>query len=255
MAVERSPPRSAHADRRSSWAGSFPPVSEHDAPADDRPNGRTPIDLATLEYRPPPRWAPLALLLWVGLVVLGYWATIVSPDWADDRPLDLMALHSRVRHLLAASAQDVDPFWYAVIGTIRLSLSFWASYLVGRAFGRQVLVWFGKYLGTTREQIRNLLAGFHHAEWVLVPFFVGSNLVAAVTGIARTPLKRLIPLVYLGIAGRLVLWWIVGRAAEDEVESVLDVIGRYQRPALIITAVLVVGVIMLNLRKGRNFEL
>lgn len=230
-------------------------MSEQDAAAGEPSPRPGRIDLAQLEYQPPPRWAPLALLLWVGLVGLGYWATIVSPDWADDRPLDLMALHSRVRHLLAASARDVDPFVYAVIGTIRLSLSYWASYLVGRAYGRQVLVWFGKYLGTSREQIHNLLAGFHKAEWVIVPFFVGSNLVAAVTGIARTPLKRLIPLVYLGIAGRLVLWWIIGRLAEDEVDSVLDFIGRYQRPALIVSAIAVVGVIVFNLRRGRNFEL
>lgn len=228
-------------------------MSEHEPAPEPAPAGR--IDLATLEYRPPPRWAPLALLLWVGLVVLGYWATIVSPDWADDRPLDLMALHSRVRHLLAASARDVDPLWFAVIGTIRMSLSFWASYLVGRAFGRQVLIWFGKYLGATREQIRNVISGFHRAEWVIVPFFVGSNLVAAITGIGRTPLRRLIPLVYLGIAVRLLFWWVVGRVAEDEVGDVLDFIGRYQRPALIITAIAVVGLVGLNVARGRKFEL
>ena len=51
------------------------------------------------------------------------------------------------------------------------------------------------------------------------------------------------------------LWWIIGRAAEDEVDSVLDFIGRYQRPALIVTAVAVVAVIGVNLRRGRNFEL
>lgn len=230
-------------------------MSEHDPAETPTVRRAGTVDLTQLEYQPPPRWAPLALLLWVSLVGLGYWATIVSPDWADDRPLDLMGLHSRVRHLLAASARDVDPFWYAVIGTIRLSLSYWASYLVGVAYGRQVLIWFGKYLGTSREQIHNLLHGFHTAEWVVVPFFVGSNLVAAITGIARTPLKRLIPLVYLGIAGRLVLWWIVGRAAEDQVGSVLDFIARYQRPALIVSAIAVVGVIGFNVRKGRDFEL
>jgi membrane protein DedA with SNARE-associated domain len=230
-------------------------VSEHESAPSGEPEARSGIDLATLEYRPPPRWAPLALMSWITLVVMGYWATIVSPDWADSRPLDLMALHSRVRHLVAASARDVDPLMYTVIGTIRLSLSFWVTYLVGRAFGRKVLLWFGKYLGSSREQIHNLLAGFHKAEWVIVPFFVGSNLVAAITGIARTPLRRLIPLVYLGIAGRLLLWWVIGRVAEDEVDSVLDFVGRYQRPALIVTAVLVVGAITFNVRRGRDFEL
>ena len=89
----------------------------------------------------------------------------------------------------------------------------------------------------------------------MVPFFTGSNIVAAITGITRTPLRRLVPLVTIGIVGRLVLWWWVAQVADDEVDAVLDFLDRYQTPALIVSIVLTVVVVGFNLRRGRDFQL
>jgi membrane protein DedA with SNARE-associated domain len=118
-----------------------------------------------------------------------------------------------------------------------------------------VLVWFGRFLGSSPQQITKILQMFHSAEWLVVPFFVGSNIIAAITGISRTSLRRLVPLVAIGIAARLALWWMVAKLAEEQVDAVLRFLDRYQRPALIVSIVLTVAAVGWNLRKGRDFEL
>ena len=127
--------------------------------------------------------------------------------------------------------------------------------LIGRAYGRTVLTWFGKYLGVRAEQIHKIMDMFHHAEWFVIPFFVGSNIVAAISGIARVSARRLAVLLSIGLVVRLVFWWIIARIADDQIDTVLDFLNKYQTPALIASVVLTVIVVGVNLRRGRNFEL
>ena len=54
---------------------------------------------------------------------------------------------------------------------------------------------------------------------------------------------------------RLVFWWIIARIADDQIDTVLDFLNKYQTPALIASVVLTVIVVGVNLRRGRNFEL
>jgi membrane protein DedA with SNARE-associated domain len=203
-----------------------------------------------------PAWAPLTLIAWVALVVAGYIGTAFSTDLVNERPVVLIALHARVRHLLLAAGGDITWWEYGLVGGLRLALAYAVCHLIGRAYGSDVLVWFGRYLGVTGAQIQNILQMFHKAEWFVLPFFVGSNVVAAITGISRTPLPRLVGLVTLGIVGRLVLYWLLARVFfESQVDSVLDFLATYQRPALIAMIALTVGAIGLNLYRGRKFEL
>jgi membrane protein DedA with SNARE-associated domain len=202
-----------------------------------------------------PAWAPIPLVAFVGLVACGWIGTAVAPRWVNTNPEGLLMLHARVRHLLLVAGSDISFPTYALIGGLRLAAAYVVCHLIGRAFGRDVLVWFGRYLGAKPAQIQSILQLFHRAEWFVVPFFTGSNIVAAITGIMRIPLRRLVPLVAIGIAGRVVLWWWVADVADDEVDAVLDFLDRYQTPALIASVVLTVVVIGLNLRRGRDFTL
>jgi hypothetical protein len=54
---------------------------------------------------------------------------------------------------------------------------------------------------------------------------------------------------------RVVFWWIIARIADDQVDSVLDFLAKYQRPALIASVVLTIVFVLFNLRRGRNFQL
>jgi len=113
----------------------------------------------------------------------------------------------------------------------------------------------GKYLGVRAEQIHKIMDMFHHAEWFVIPFFVGSNIVGAISGISRVPARRLAVLLSIGLVVRLVFWWIIARIADEQIDTVLDFLNKYQTPALIASVVLTVVFVGVNLRRGRNFEL
>jgi membrane protein DedA with SNARE-associated domain len=202
-----------------------------------------------------PWWARYTVVAWVALVACGYIAGAYYPRLDNEHPEALLALSARVRFLLLATGSDISFPAYAVVAGLRLALAYAVCHLIGRAFGRNVLVWFGRYLGVKPKQIQDMLQLFHRGEWFVVPFFTGSNLVAAITGITRTPLRRLVPLVTIGIVGRLVLWWWVAQVADDEVDAVIDFLDRYQMPALIASIVITVIVIAINLWRGRDFQL
>jgi membrane protein DedA with SNARE-associated domain len=205
--------------------------------------------------QPTPWWGPVAVVAWVVLVVLGYIGTAVAPRWANTNPEGLLMLHSRVRHLLLAAGGDISWWAYGVIGGLRLALAYLVCHLIGRAYGTQVLVWMGRFLGVRRDQMNQMIRMFHQSEWVVVPFFTGSNLVAAVTGITRTKVPRLVALVTVGIVLRLILWWVVAQVADDELDSVLDWLNRYQTPTLVVAIALTVLTVGVNLWRGRKFEL
>ena len=63
---------------------------------------------------------------------------------------------------------------------LRLALAFVVCHLIGRAYSERALVWFGKYLGYRREQMESLVNGFDKVDWFIVPWFAGSNIVAAI---------------------------------------------------------------------------
>jgi hypothetical protein len=62
-------------------------------------------------------------------------------------------------------------------------------------------------------------------------------------------------LLSIGLVVRLVFWWIIARIADDQIDTVLDFLNKYQTPALIASVVLTVVFVGFNLRRGRNFEL
>lgn len=202
-----------------------------------------------------PRWAPLTLVAFVSLVICGYVGTAVAPKWANDNPEGLLMLHARIRHLLLALGGDIGWFSYAVIGGLRLALAFVVCHLIGRAYGDDVLRWFGRYLGASAESMKSMMAVFDKADWIVVPWFVGSNIVAVITGIRKMRPRRLATLLTIGISARLAFYWWLAQMFDDELDSVLSFLDRYQRPALIGSVVLMALIVGLNLRRGRNFVL
>lgn len=204
------------------------------------------------EHRP--WWAPLTLASFVALVVCSNIGTAVSTKWANTNPEGLLALSSRVRHLLLVAGR-IEWWSYSGIAAARLAAAFVVCHLIGRAYGRTVLIWFGKYLGVKAEQIQGILQLFHRAEWFVIPFFVGSNLVAAISGISRVSARRLAVLIPIGLAVRLAFWWAIAKIADEQVDAVLDLLAKYQTPALIASVVLTVLAVGWNMRRGRDFTL
>ena len=99
------------------------------------------------------------------------------------------------------------------------------------------------------REARSQDRGFEKAEWALIPIFSGSNIVAVLTGVRRTPVRKLVLLLSIGIAGRLALMWWLARFFDDELESFLRFTTRYQWWVLGLSIGTVVLVNLRNLRR------
>jgi hypothetical protein len=198
----------------------------------------------------PPRWGALALAAFVGLVVCSNVASAVWARWVNSNPEGLLMLSSRNRYLALTLAAGVPLGAYVIIATLRLSAAFAVCHLIGRAYRGQALNWFTRYLGVAPESLEAFQRGFERAQLVLIPFFAGSNIVAVITGVHRTPPAKLAALLAVGIAGRLALMWWLARTFEDQLVDFLGWLQRYQWWAVGISVVIVVLVNMRNLRRG-----
>ena len=223
--------------------GSVGPVVE---PAGDEP---APSAAAIAPHKPPP-WAPLTLVGFAGLVVCTNIANIVWASWAADAPEALLALSSRNRYLVAAVGGGVSPAAFFGIGAVRIAVAFVVCHLVGRAYRDQALSWFTRFLGVKPAQLDQMNNGFSTAELFLVPFFAGSNIVAVLTGIHRTAPVRLVALLTIGIAGRLILFWFLAQAFEEPLEDAVGWLQRYQWWFIIGSVVVVVLANARNFRRG-----
>jgi hypothetical protein len=195
-----------------------------------------------------PSWAPLTLVAFVSLVIATNIASAVWARWVSTNPEGLLLLSSRNRYLALTLAAGVPVATYVVIAFVRISAAFVVCHMIGRAYHDDAIGWFRKYLGVTPETIDTFNRGFARAEWVLVPFFAGSNIVAALSGVHRTPPVRLAVLLSVGIAGRLALMWWLARRFETQLVEFLEWLQRYQWWAVGISIAIVLLINVRNLR-------
>jgi len=197
-----------------------------------------------------PGWAPLTLAAFVALVIC---TNVAGAWWArllESSPEGLLLLSSRNRYLVLALGADVSPIAYWVVGFVRIAVAFVVCHLIGRAYSATALRWFVKYLGVTPEALEQFNRGFDKAEWVIIPVFAGSNLVAALSGVHRTPWARLLALLSVGIIGRLVLIWWLAQIFEEELESFVGWIQRYSWWMVGISVAVVLLINVRNFRRG-----
>jgi hypothetical protein len=216
----------------------------------DEPLVAPPDVAAPVEVHERPWWGPLTLVAFVALVVCTNVANVVWASWSHEHPAGLLALSSRQRYLVLAVAGGISLPLYFVIGALRLAVAFVVCHLVGRAYREQALSWFTRYLGVRPAQLASLHDGFSKAEIGLVPFFAGSNIVAVLTGVHRTPPARLALLLGAGIVGRLMLMWFLSKAFEDQLLDILSFVQRYQWWLLGLSLAAVVLANVRNFRRG-----
>ena len=197
-----------------------------------------------------PAWAPLTLVAFVALVICTNVASAVWAKWVNTNPTGLLVLSSRNRYLALTLASGVPIATYVVVASLRIATAFVVCHMIGRAYRHDALGWFTKYLGVTTEAIAGFNRGFAKAEWAIIPFFAGSNIVAALSGVHRTPPAKLAGLLAIGIAGRLLLVWWMARTFEDQLVTILEWLARYQWWAVGISIAFVVLINLRNLRRS-----
>lgn len=199
-----------------------------------------------------PGYGRFLLAGFVGLVVCTNFANIVFARWVKTQPEQLIMLSSRNRYLIGAVGAGISPVAYVMIATVRLTLAAAVCHFLGRAYGDQALRWFTRFLGMTPVAVDRFEQQYRTAEWVLIPIFVGSNIVFVLSGTVKTSWRRIVPLLLAGIAGRLALLWWLAKQFESEVKSVIDFLQRYQLPIIIGSVVLVIVSNVANIRRGRG---
>lgn len=208
------------------------------------------------DIAPPPEPVPRTGPVWVvGFVALVVCTNIAAASWAAldaEHPLKLLALSSRNRYLVLTVPALSDSFLqWAVVGTLRLGAAAVVCHMIGRCYGDRALRWFWRFLGMPQEQVAKFEQQVAKAEWVVVPFFVGSNIIWALTGAAKTNWKRLAPMFAVGVGVRLALIWWLAKAFESQLRSVIDWTGRYQVWIIVISVAVVVLANVRNFRNGR----
>ena len=188
-------------------------------------------------------------MAFVALVIATNVASGVWARWVDTNPEGLLLLSSRNRYLALTLAAGVSVPTYVAIGVLRIGTAVLVCHMIGRAYHDDAIGWFRKYLGVSQEAIDGFNRGFTKAEWVLIPFFAGSNIVAALSGVHRTPPVKLAALLSIGIAARLALMWWLARTFESQLVDFLEWLQRYQWWAVGISVALV---LLVNLRNFRG---
>lgn len=169
----------------------------------------------------------MSIAAFIALVVC---TNIAAVTWARlvlSSPETLLALSSRNRYLALALGTDISGVAYWVIGSLRIAVAFGVCHLAGRAYGDRILAIFIRYLGMDQPTIDRLQTGFTKADWAIIPFFVGSNIVAAISGIQRTRTTRLVTLVAIGLVARLALIQWLANIFEEQLTDAINLLQKY----------------------------
>ena len=153
----------------------------------------------------------------------------------------VLALSSRIRHLLFSVPADINPVAYALIGYARLMLAAAICYELGRLVGHRVFAWFDAQLdGDRPATLRWIERAVERSDWLLVLLFPGSNIVCFLVGRRGMAQRRFLALASVGIAVRLTWVWFAAKQLESELRTALDFVDRYQRWFFVLFLVLTI---------------
>ncbi len=190
-----------------------------------------------------PRWLlPLIGGLIVTLIAANNIGNAVWASWVQTRPIALIALNSTNKYLIATSINA--PFLaFVVVATLRLLAPDPLFYAIGFLYGDRALRWASDVfpgIDPLLEEVRSDGSGVRRLLNVLV-VVMPNNPVCLIAGVVGFPVRRFIVLNVIGTVGRVLLMWWIGHLFSDQIESLLDVVARYQRWFLLGSVVLVVG--------------
>ena len=167
------------------------------------------------------------LVLTAVLFALGTTGTNLGPALVDERPRLVLLLSSRNRNLFGA-APYVDATAFFAIGFVRILVAAVALYLVGRWYGDATVRWVERRAGGMPAEVRWIERVVARSQSVAVLVFPGSNVVNALVGHAKMPLRRYVPLACVGIAAKLAFYWWLGDVFESQIRATIAWIDRWQ---------------------------
>lgn len=204
--------------------------------------------------RTPPHPHTLKILV-APLIVLVIASNVAGVMWAPlsrDHPLLLIALSSINRHLLLVSDQ-LDPISYYGVGTIRLLVSDPLFFLLGYWYGDRALAWMDERSPSYGPILRKGQGLFARAAWLLV-LVAPNNYICLFAGAAGMRVGVFFALNLVGTLGRLYLLRVVGDVFSGPLDSVRDVIGRYQWQLILVSALMVLWSVRKEFSPGGEID-
>lgn len=200
----------------------------------------------TAATTPPTRLARPVRWLLVGMVAAGvtagYAGDILLADWVDEHPLWLIALNPRNRNLVLATA-EIESFWpFFVVGFLRLLSTDPAGYVLGWFYGDRAIDWIERRSRTYGPMVRDGQAWFR--QWSLPVILVMPNLfICMLAGATRVRPRWFVAANVIGTIARLIVVWQVGEVFSSPVEGIVDFIGRYRTPIIVLSVLAVLWTI------------
>lgn len=207
----------------------------------------------TLRPAPPGR---LTVTLVVGMVVLslvaGWAGDILFAQLVDRHPLALIALTPRNRNL-ALTTNVLDPVSYYGVGFLRLVFSDPFYYLLGWWYGDRAIAWTERRSRSYGPFVRDGERWFRKLSYPLV-FAAPNNIICSLAGATGMRPAVFLALNGSGTVARLVAIRVLGATFESPLSGIVDWIGRYRTPILVLSALAVAWTIFGELR-GDDSEL
>ena len=213
-------------------------------------------DYGVLETTTPTREPPSRAILWViiipliGLVIAAQIGDALAPTLVDTHPLLLMTLNARNRNLILVVNQ-VDTFWFFVVGAFRLMLSDPLFYLLGYFYGDTAVRWMERRSVSAGRWAKQFEDIFRKASYPLV-VIAPNNIICLLAGSSGMRPAVFFTLNFVGTIGRLILIVWLGETFEKPIEWVLDFIKDYRWILLGITVSIVAVTGIREVRRGTS---
>ncbi len=202
---------------------------------------------------PPPKpLVIIAIAVSVISLVSGWIGDAFLAGLVDRHPVWLMVLNPRNRNLILVT-NEVDAVTYYVVGFLRLVLSDPVNYLLGFWFGERMLGWVERRSRTYGPLVRDGESMFRKFAAPLV-FLAPNNIICILAGATGMRVPVFAALNVSGTIVRLIAVRQLGDTLESPISRVVDFIGEYRIPILIVSILAVAWTVFGEFR-GDNSEL
>ncbi len=194
----------------------------------------------------------IAVAISMASLVAGWIGDAIAPDLVNRNPLLLIGMSPRNRNLILTTNQ-IETVPYYLVATFRLISQDPVNYLLGFWFGERMLAWVKRRSKTYGPMVDSGAEGFKKYAPVLI-FAFPNNIICMLSGATGVRFRTF---AFLNITGTITQLYLVRRAGtafESPIQRVLDYIGQYRIPLLIVS-VLLVGWTVFGEFRGDNSEL
>lgn len=185
-------------------------------------------------------------------MAMAYAGDIFWSGIAEDKPTLLIILSARSRNLLLAVPNMAFATFF-VIAFLRLLATDPIYFLLGYWYGDRAIAWTERRSRTYGPIVRDIEKWFGAWAYAFI-IFMPNNIISALSGAAGIRVRTFFALNMTGTAIRLVLVWKLGETLQLPISKLLDWISTYQKPIMIVSAILVAWTIFGEFR-GNNGEL